>query len=489
MAEPDTAHVPDGVPCSMPESRPRRRNSAPRRRNRPQQRRHEHQPTKPDHKSVLERALDATVDAPGEGLPDTFAAAGLPDRLVEALTRAGLTVPFPIQARTLRDGLAGRDVLGRAQTGSGKTLAFGLPMLATLAGISRPAARRPHGLVLVPTRELAQQVTSVLEPFGRAVGVQLAAVYGGAPMGKQITALRRGVGLVVATPGRLLDLVGRGVCQLDRASVTVLDEADYMADLGFLPAVTELLEQTAPDAQRMLFSATLDRGVDGLVNKFLTDPALHAVADAAAPVESVTHRVFMVTSEDKLPVAAEVAGRPGRSLFFVRTKRGADRLATRFGQFGIAASAIHGDRSQPQRARALAGFTAGSPRVLVATDVAARGIHVDDVDLVVHYDPPADHKDYLHRSGRTARAGAEGTVLSLVQPAERRFVTQLHSDAQVDADVVNVRPGDDTVDELATSGVPVIVKQPPAAERPTRRNNSRRPRRPTKPRRGNRTDA
>ncbi|MQA77744.1 MAG: DEAD/DEAH box helicase [Streptosporangiales bacterium] len=424
----------------------------------------------PSRVSELERALDATTTSVPADLPATFAASALPTPLVDELTRAGMTTPFPIQARTIKDALAGRDVLGRAQTGSGKTLAFGLPLLAHVAAEQRPVPGRPRALVLVPTRELAQQVTDTLAPLGRVVGVRIAAVYGGASMGRQITLLRRGAGVVVATPGRLIDLIEQGECRLDEVTVTVLDEADYMADLGFLPAVTQLLDLTATGGQRLLFSATLDRGVDTLVHRFLTDPAMHAVAEAAAPIESVDHRVFSLRPEHKVPVAAEIAARPGRSLFFVRTKHGADRLAKQLRRTGVEASAIHGNLTQAGRARALAGFAAGSPRVLVATDVAARGIHVDDVDLVVHFDPPADHKDYLHRSGRTARAGATGTVVSLVHPEQQRDMSRLQRNAHVEAEFVTVEPGHEAVSEIATSGTPVVVREVPTTARPPRRD-------------------
>lgn len=415
----------------------------------------------------LDRALDATIEA-SHTMPETFAAAGLPPRLVSVLAQGGMTTPFAIQARTLPDALAGRDVLGRAQTGSGKTLAFGLPLLAQVSALAAPAPGRPLALVLVPTRELAQQIDAVLGPLGKAVGVRTAAVYGGASMRQQITALRRGAGVVIATPGRLIDLIEQGECDLSEISVTVLDEADYMADLGFLPAVTGLLEQTPAGGQRMMFSATLDRGVDKLVTRFLNEPALHAVADAAAPVGSVEHRVFSVQPEHKVSVAAEVASRPGRSLFFVRTKHGADRLAKQFNRSGVEAAAIHGNLSQSQRTRTLARFAAGRPRVLVATDVAARGIHVDDVDLVVHFDLPGDHKDYLHRSGRTARAGANGTVLSLVHPDQDHAVKSLHRRARVDAETISAQPGHQAVVEVANSGEPIVVTDttPPASTEP-----------------------
>jgi superfamily II DNA/RNA helicase len=270
---------------------------------------------------------------------------------------------------------------------------------------------------------------------------------------------------VVATPGRLIDLLDRGVASLGRVEVSVVDEADHMADLGFLPAVTRLLGETPAGGQRMLFSATLDRGVERLVHDFLVEPACHAVAPAASPVEHMEHRVFTVRPEDKLAVTVEVAGRPARTLLFVRTKHGADRLARQLTKAGVEAAAIHGNLKQNARQRALDGFSAGSPRVLVATDVAARGIHVDGVDLVVHFDPPNDHKDYLHRSGRTARAGEKGTVLALVQPDQARDLARLHAEARVEARTYTVRPGDETVRALALSGEPVVVRAPAAVTR------------------------
>jgi superfamily II DNA/RNA helicase len=416
--------------------------------------------------SELERALDAALAAPGPA-PATFAELGLPEPLVAELTRSGRAEPFAIQARTLPDGLAGRDVLGRAQTGSGKTLAFALPMLARLSAAGRPRGfRAPRGLVLVPTRELAQQVADEMDPLARAVGLRVVTVYGGAPIGRQIDRVSRGVDVIVATPGRLIDLLDRQVCTLAEIEITVLDEADYMADLGFLPAVTRILGETPTRGQRLLFSATLDRGVDRLVRSHLDDPAIHAVAPAAAPVEAMDHRVFTVRAEDKLAVTAEVAARPGRTLVFVRTKRGADRLAQQLGRAGVDAAAIHGNLSQNARQRSLDGFAAGSPRVLVATDVAARGIHVDGVDLVVHYDLPADHKDYLHRSGRTARAGESGTVLTLAHREDQRAVAGLHGQAGVSATATSVVPGHQAVRELAESGTPIPPR--PRAAQPAR---------------------
>ena len=423
---------------------------------------------------ALERALSAVAIDSGP-VPSSFAALGLPDRLVSVLARRGLHAPFAIQARAIPDALTGRDLLGRAQTGSGKTLAFGLPMLARLRGVPRRPGL-PSGLVLVPTRELAEQVKDVIAPLAHAVDPRVSAIYGGAPMKNQVDALRRGVDIVVATPGRLTDLIGQGECHLGHIRISVIDEADYMADLGFLPAVTELLDQTPGDGQRMLFSATLDRGVDRLVTRFLTDPALHAVSPAAAHVSTMDHRAFTMHAGDKGAVAAEIAARPGRTLFFVRTKHGADRLAQQLQRSGIDAAAIHGDLTQSARRHALEAFSGGHSRVLVATDVAARGLHVDDLDLVVHFDPPADHKDYLHRSGRTARAGADGVVLSLVIPAQVREVSRLHERAGVTAKTHAVTPGHAAVREIATSGRPIVpstLAPRPVSDRPGGRSGYR----------------
>ena len=438
-------------------------------------------PVREQPKTALDLALDEALAAPAPE-PRTFADLGLPAALVAALGRQGVTEPFAIQARALPDAIAGRDVLGRAQTGSGKTLAFGLPMLARLAGddagttrkgvdsarhTGRRTPHRPRGLVLVPTRELALQVADALAPLASPLGLRLTTVFGGSSYKRQIDALTRGVDMVIATPGRLVDLIERRVCDLSDVEITVLDEADYMADLGFLPVVTSLLGQVREGGQKLLFSATLDRGVGGLVETFLTDFSVHAVAPAASPVESMDHKVFRLERSHKVAVATEVAGRPGRTLFFVRTKHGADRLADQLTRAGVGAAAIHGNLGQGARQRALAAFTEGSTRVLVATDVAARGIHVDDVDLVVHFDPPNDHKDYLHRSGRTARAGASGTVVNLVMPDETRAVEMIHRAAKVEPSVHVVAPGHPAVVEVATSGEPVVVR--PRAERDDRR--------------------
>jgi superfamily II DNA/RNA helicase len=425
----------------------------------------------------LDLAIEAALAAPE---PTTFTAMGLPEPLVRALAAAGIQTPFAIQARALPDALAGRDVLGRAQTGSGKTLAFGLPLLARLAGTDRSGGRAPRALVLVPTRELAVQVHDVLAPLGRALGLRLATVYGGVSIARQIEQLRRGTDVVIATPGRLIDLMERAACRLDAVEVAVLDEADHMADLGFLPPVTRILDATPAGGQRLLFSATLDGAVGRLVRAYLTDPAVHAIASTVAPIHA-DHKVLVLPRTDRVAVTAQIASRPGRTLIFVATKHGADRLARQLGQHNVEAAAIHGNLRQGQRQRALDGFSAGRPRVLVATDVAARGLHIDDVDLVIHFDLPHDHKDYLHRSGRTARAGASGTVLALADPDQVRTLGRTHADAGVTASVREVEPGDRTIRQLAASGTPVPPAPEPAPERrptgrpPRRRQPGRRP--------------
>jgi superfamily II DNA/RNA helicase len=414
-------------------------------------------PRRVEPHSELDLALDAAAATP-QPTPATFADLGLDARLVRALAARDIHEPFAIQARALPDALAGRDVLGRAQTGSGKTLAFGLPMLTRLAGADRRREKAPRGLILVPTRELAQQVADALAPLGRSVGVSITTVYGGVSISRQIARVRD-ADIVVATPGRLIDLLERRALTLSDIQVTVLDEADHMADLGFMPAVTRILDETPAGCQRMFFSATLDRGVGQLVTTYINDPALHAVTSStdSGPAE---HRVLVLSAQDKVPVAAEIASRPGRTLFFVRTKHGAERLAQQLSRAGVDAAAIHGDRNQSQRQRALDAFTAGHPRVLVATDVAARGIHVDDVDLVVQFDPPNDHKDYLHRSGRTARAGQSGMVIALVERGQVRELQRLHDAAGVTAASDEVATGHHVVRQIATSGTP--VPPPPA---------------------------
>jgi len=423
----------------------------------------------------LDQALAAAAALP-QPTAVTFSALGVDDRLVSALATSGIREPFAIQARVLPDALAGRSVLGRAQTGSGKTLAFGLALLTRLSATLSPRKQKePRGLVLVPTRELAKQVADVLEPLGRRVGVSIATVYGGVPIGRQIDRVRD-ADIVVATPGRLIDLLERRACRLSGVEITVLDEADHMADLGFMPAVTRILDDTPPGGQRMFFSATLDRAVGQLVTSYASDPSLHAVP-AAVDCGPAEHSVLVLSAQDKVPVAAEIASRPGRTLFFVRTKHGADRLAKQLVRAGVSAGAIHGDRNQSQRQRALDAFAAGHPRVLVATDVAARGIHVDDVDLVVQYDPPADSKDYLHRSGRTARAGASGMVVALAERGQVRDLQRLQDAAGISAAHHEVAAGDHVVRQIATSGTPIPPAKTPNSR--TGRPDARRAGNPT----------
>jgi superfamily II DNA/RNA helicase len=407
-------------------------------------------------------ATAATVEVPATEAPvaevapeptgPSFAQLGLPQQLVTALERKGISHPFAIQTVALPDALAGRDVLGKAATGSGKTLAFGLPLLTRLAAEPGQGRRTPRGLILVPTRELAQQVHDNLAPLGQSIGVQLAAVYGGASMYRQIQQLRRGVDVIIATPGRLQDLINQREATLADVVVSVIDEADFMSDLGFLPVVKELLDQTRKDGQRLLFSATLDGEVDSLVRRYLKDPARHSVVTAADSAPPAEHLAYSVSFPDKLKVTEAMAARPGRIIIFVRTQHGADRLAMNLQTVGIKAEPIHGGLPQAARRRALEGFTDARTPVLVATDVAARGIHVDDVSLVLHYDPPADHKTYLHRSGRTARAGAAGLVVSLLLPdqvgqAKRRF-----RQAAIDTPVTRIRPGDAPITDLVAGG-------------------------------------
>jgi len=360
----------------------------------------------------------------------TFDQLGLPQPLLTALSEAGITEPFEIQAATLPDAMAGRDVLGRAQTGSGKTLAFGLALLARLDG-GRAKPKRPRALILVPTRELAMQVSDVLSPLARSLGLWCRAAVGGMSFVKQAESLRRGVDLLIATPGRLSDHVRQGTCALEDVIYTAIDEADQMADMGFLPQVREIMDLTDPKGQRLLFSATLDGDVDQLIRQYMHNPVTHSVAPATASVTTMDHHVLLVSREDKPAVVAEVAAREGRTIMFVRTKHHVDRLATRLRSIGINAGALHGGKAQGARTRVLGDFKEGHTPVLVATDVAARGIHVDDVSLVVHVDPPADSKDYLHRAGRTARAGQSGTVITLVTHDQKNSVRRMTDRAGV----------------------------------------------------------
>ena len=430
----------------------------------------------PEAAAPTENVVAALVEETPEPTGPTFAQLGLPQLLVTALERKGIQRPFAIQTSALPDALAGRDVLGKAATGSGKTLAFGLPLLARLGEDVQHGRRAPRGLILVPTRELAQQVHDNLAPLGQSNGVQLAAVYGGASMYRQIQQLRRGVDVLIATPGRLQDLINQGETTLSEVIVSVIDEADFMSDLGFLPVVKELLDQTRSDGQRLLFSATLDGEVDTLVRRYLKNPARHEVQRAEDTGPQAEHLAYSVSFPDKLKIAEAMAARPGRIIIFVRTQHGADRLADNLQQVGIKAEAIHGGLPQSARRRALEEFTDARSPVLVATDVAARGIHVDDVSLVLHYDPPADHKTYLHRSGRTARAGAAGVVVSLLLPdqvgqAKRRF-----RQAKLDPQVSRIRPGDAPIAELVAGGTFVEpVVRPARSSRPAGSSGGRRP--------------
>ena len=376
----------------------------------------------------------------------TFASLGVPAPIAGSLADGGITTPFPVQAATLPDALAGRDVLGRAQTGSGKTLGFSIPLAARLAG-GRTAPGHPRGLVLVPTRELATQVEDVLVPLARAMGLRAATIYGGVSYRPQIIALERAVDILVACPGRLEDLIKQGHCDLSAVEVTVIDEADQMADLGFLPVVRRLLESTPSDGQRLLFSATLDNAIDVLIRRFLTDPAQHSVDESSSPVE-IEHHVLTIAHKQRLEIVSALVGGDKRSLVFTRTKHGAQRLARQLTDAGIPAAELHGNLRQGARAKNLAAFSQGIARVMVATDIAARGIHVDGIDLVIHADPPAEHKAYVHRSGRTARGGADGIVVTLQTAAQNREVRRLMREAGITADRADATPGSEVLREI-----------------------------------------
>ncbi|MFJ5608343.1 DEAD/DEAH box helicase [Streptomyces sp. NPDC093221] len=381
--------------------------------------------------------IDADTEADAEDDTDaeptvTFADLGLADGIVRKLAQNGVTTPFPIQAATIPDALAGRDILGRGRTGSGKTLSFGLPLLTLLSG-GHTERKRPRGVILTPTRELAMQVADALQPYGDVLGLKMKVVCGGTSMQNQIYALDRGVDVLVATPGRLRDLINRGSAVLDQVQIAVLDEADQMADMGFLPEVTEILDLIPAGGQRLLFSATLENEIDSLVRRYLVDPVTHEVDAAQGAVTTMSHHVLVVKPKDKAPVTAAIAARKGRTIIFVRTQMGADRVAEQLIEAGVRADALHGGMTQGARTRTLEDFKAGQVNVLVATDVAARGIHVDGIGLVLNVDPAADHKDYLHRSGRTARAGESGTVVSLALPHQRKQIFRLMEDAGVDA--------------------------------------------------------
>jgi superfamily II DNA/RNA helicase len=401
----------------------------------------------------------------------SFSDMALPPQVLRTLTEHGVREPFPIQAATLPDALAGRDVLGRGRTGSGKTLAFGLPLLVRTAG-QRAEAKQPLALVLVPTRELAQQVTEALAPYADALRLRMAAVVGGMSIGRQTAELREGAEIVVATPGRLHDLIERKACRLGRVRITVLDEADQMCDMGFLPQVTEVLDQVRPDGQRMLFSATLDRDVDQLVSRYLNDPVVHSVDPSAGAVSTSDHHVLVVHGPDRYAVTTEIAARDGRVLLFLDTKHAVDQLTRHLRAGGVHAAALHSGKSQPQRTRTLAQFKDGQVTVLVATNVAARGLHIDDLDLVVNVDPPTDPKDYLHRAGRTARAGESGKVVTLVLSGQRRETSRVMAEAGIEPTVTKVRSGEAELSRItgakAPSGTP--LDRGPAVPRPKNTN-------------------
>ncbi|MEU7314422.1 DEAD/DEAH box helicase [Streptomyces sp. NPDC007083] len=407
----------------------------------------------PETTEIPESADEATTEPAAEAdqaaEPQiTFGDLGLPEAVVRKLAQNGVTAPFPIQAATIPDALAGKDVLGRGRTGSGKTLSFGLPLLARLHG-GRTQRKRPRGVILTPTRELAMQVSDALQPYGDTLGLKLKVVCGGTSMANQISALERGVDILVATPGRLRDLINRGSCSLDDVETAILDEADQMSDLGFLPEVTEILDLVPEGGQRMLFSATMEKEIDSLVRRYLVDPVSHEVDAAQGAVTTMTHHVMVVKPRDKAPVTTAIAARKGRTIIFVRTQLGADRVAEQLREAGVPADALHGGMTQGARTRTLADFKDGRVNVLVATDVAARGIHVDGIDLVLNVDPAGDHKDYLHRSGRTARAGESGTVVSLALPHQRRQIFRLMEDAGVDASRHIIGRGDVFDDDVA----------------------------------------
>lgn len=401
----------------------------------------------------------------------TFAALGLPGAVLRILDEQGVRAPFPIQAATLPDALRGRDVLGRGRTGSGKTLAFGLPLLTRTAG-RRAEPKQPLALILVPTRELAQQVTQALQPYAEALRLRMATVVGGMSIGRQITALRQGAEVVVATPGRLHDLVERNACRLGRVRITVLDEADQMCDLGFLPQAVDALDRVHPDGQRMLFSATLDGDVDQLVRRHLRDPVVHSVDPAEGTVTTMRHHLLVVHGPDRYAVCTEIAARDGRVLLFLDTKHAVDQLTRHLRASGVPAGALHSGKSQPQRTRTLAQFKDGHLTALVATNVAARGLHIDDLDLVVNVDPPTDPKDYVHRAGRTARAGESGTVVTLVPAGGRREAARVIAEAGIEAGVTEVRSGEAELSRITGARTPSgsPLDGGPAAPRPKNTN-------------------
>jgi superfamily II DNA/RNA helicase len=408
----------------------------------------------------------------------SFAALGVPHRIVSALTAGGITAPFPIQSATLPDSLAGRDVLGRGRTGSGKTYAFLVPLVARLEASTSPRRPgQPRALILAPTRELVTQIEAALAPLARATGLRTLTVFGGVRPAPQIQALRNGVDVLIACPGRLADHMQSGHADLSRVEITVLDEADHMADLGFLPVVRRLLDATPKKGQRLLFSATLDAGVDVLVKRFLTNPVVHSVDTVQSSVSTMTHHVLHVDSKSRINIVADLAAAPGRTLVFTRTKHGAKALTRKLNALGVPAVELHGNLNQGARTRNLSAFSNGTARTLVATDIAARGIHVDDISLVVHADPPVEHKAYLHRSGRTARAGAAGTVVTMMLDAQVSDVRNLARKAGIKPTITRVSLGDGVLTQIAPgTRTYSAVTLPAPAERSDDRANGNRPR-------------
>ncbi|HWH25710.1 MAG TPA: DEAD/DEAH box helicase, partial [Pseudolysinimonas sp.] len=412
-------------------------------------------PHTPTDDVVLERleaqAVTATeVDGIG------FGTLGLGDNIVRALADLGAASPFPIQAATIPDVLAGRDVLGRGRTGSGKTIAFGAPLVERLLQMQKdsPSTRRefgraPRALILAPTRELALQIDRTVQPIARSVGLFTTQIYGGVPYARQLGALERGVDIIVGTPGRVQDLINKGKLDLSKVVISVLDEADHMCELGFLEPVQEILDATSQGGQKLLFSATLDRGVADIVAQYLVEPAVYEVAGEDQASSTIDHRVLLMDQRDKQQVLIELASGPGKKLVFARTRAFAEMLADVLDEAGIRSESIHGDLNQSRRTRALEKLTSGRVDVLVATDVAARGIHVDDITLVIQADAPDEYKSYLHRSGRTGRAGKSGIVVTLVPRSRRRRTEELLQRAEITAEWTSVVPGDAIIGELA----------------------------------------
>ena len=402
---------------------------------------------------VLERLEAAVVTAAEDVEGVTFADLGLGGNITRELESQGATTPFPIQAATIPDVLAGRDVLGRGRTGSGKTIAFGAPLVERLmednGGRKRAMARSPRALILAPTRELALQIDRTVQPIARSVGLFTTQVYGGVPQARQVGALRRGVDIIIGTPGRIEDLVEQGHLDLSQVTITVLDEADHMCDLGFLEPVQRILKETKEGGQKLLFSATLDKGVATLVEEFLVNPSVHEVAGEDQASSTIDHKVLLIEQRDKRAIIEQLAAGDGKTLVFTRTRAFAEELSDMLEDAGIPSVSLHGDLNQSRRTRNLAQLTSGRVNVLVATDVAARGIHVDDISLVIQADAPEEYKTYLHRSGRTGRAGKIGTVVTLINKNRRRKMDELLGRAEIEASMTHVAPGDSVLDDLA----------------------------------------